>query len=286
MLENKRETINGKRVLTCTYDSLDEVAAAAAKRVDTPGNICGGHSRAEDFNGHTSFKAALDLARTGWTKHLDKTLSLSESAVTSVESEAEELSFHAQWDVTGCEVDVARYLNGEPENMIDYPMTYMPKQGRIITLVASVAYSAAIDSQQIIQRGQIITAFALALSRLGISVELWVDWTLSGFGRNSVNARVRVLVKGANDTLDPARILFAYSHPAMLRQVLFGIQDGFPADIQKAGGDDVRGVPAPPIKDMPEGTIYLPELKSSRNVPNAAGELKNMLKQAGFITED
>jgi hypothetical protein len=182
--------------------------------------------------------------------------------------------------VAGAEVDVARYLSGEPENMIDFPTLPTPKQGRVITLCASISYSVSIQPDVIKRRGQVLCALALLLSRLGYNSELWVSMCAeSGYK----TAEVKVLVKGANDTLDPARVMFAYAHPSALRVLMFGCQDSHASKGFDFGA--TRGRPVAPIKDLPEGTIYLPELMSGRNIPDAHEELKRYLRETGLLAE-
>lgn len=222
-----------------------------------------------------TFDDAVGLAREGWTDELDTALELAESAVTMAEKEHMTDSFNQPvWDVTGAQVDVGAYLAGTPECMIDYPLTVTSKAGRVITLCASVIYSGSLDSETVIKRGRVIAALALALSRLGHNVELWADLT----GKNAGGKlQVRVLVKGADDELDPAKVMYAFAHPSMLRQLHFSVLEkrGYPASQQVLR----------PERDLPEGTIYLPELVSSHDVPDADEFLRTYLGELGLLAE-
>src|SRR5579859_5905356 len=179
-----------------TYYSLGELADGAEKQGRSS------HSDDPSWAG-ASFKNALTLARKGWTDQLDSALELAESAVSLAEREHMTDTFQPVWDVSGAEVDVARYLSGEPECMIDFPLSKTSKSGRVVALCASIGVSGSVSPSTIQRRGKLITAFALALSRLGHSSELWAD--LSGAN----GFRIRILVKGANDELDPAAVMFA-----------------------------------------------------------------------------
>lgn len=234
-----------------------------------------------------TFEDALRVCRSGWSEQLDAALDISESAVSLMDQEHEVDRFEPVWDVSGAEVDVGRFVTGEPECMIDYPLTRISRVGKVITLCASVCYSAAIDTEEMIKRGQVITALALALSRLGHSVELWADFSIRRARYDDgprATGTVRVLVKGANDALDPERILYAYAHPSMSRQLCFAACKAWPASF----GNKMRGgsgIPEPPPRDLPEGTIYLPELKSGKNVPNADQFLRDTLRELGLLAE-
>lgn len=251
-----------------TFWSLDEFADTADARDD--------HSYGDDPEwAGASFNEALRLARKGWTDQLSTALSIAESAVDMAEKEHMVNSFNQPvWDVTGAQVDIGAFLAGTPECMIDYPLTETSKVGRVITLCASVSYSGSVYASTIQRRGQTMVALALALSKLGHSSELWAD--LSG-GSGTGEFHIRVLVKSASDELDPARVMFAFAHPAMLRVLGFSAIFGM--------GKSTLVTPSAPVKDLPEGTIYLPEVCSDRDVPQAAAFLRKYLDEIGLLAE-
>lgn len=223
------------------------------------------------------FPAALELARHGWRDQLDATLEVAESAVQMADKEHMMDSFNEPvWDVTGATVDVGAFLAGTPECMIDYPLSQTSKVGRIVTLVANCSASASIGADTILRRGQLIVALAMALGRLGHAVEMWaVNHTAhKGGGRCELNVKV----KGVDDELDPAAVMFAYAHPAMLRRIVFGIRE------KKC--DVYQHRPAATSESrFPEGTIFLPELLSHHDVPDADVFLRKYLGELGLLAE-
>jgi hypothetical protein len=277
MIENMVEGNTLKSVYYSVTEWADAAKRKAASTFDGRGSWRGGLNLAQ----------AADMAVTGWDEHLAESLAIAENAVDMVEREHEVQAFTPTWDVSGCEVDVARYLSGEPENMIDFPTVNMPKQGRVITLCASISYSASIDADVIMRRGQVLVALALLLSRLGYAAELWVSFCAEArsSGGKGHKAETKVLVKGANDTLDASKVMFAYAHPAALRVLMFAIQDSHKSKGARFNFGFRRGVPHAPIKDLPEGTIYMPELLSGTNVPDAHEALKGHLRELGLLAE-
>lgn len=252
---------------SATYYSLDQFADAVQDST--------GHRDKGDWSGNVTWDEALILARMGWDEQLSSAMEVAESAITMAEQEHLTDTFRPMWDVAGDEVDVGRFLSGEPECMIRFPVTRTSTAGRVITMCASMSYSGSISAATIRKRGQAIVALAMALSKLGHNTELWMDLTGQA-GKGTV--KVRVLVKGANDELDPARIMFAFAHPAMLRQLGF-------AAIGLLGYSPAGTMPVPPERDLPEGTIYLPELRSSHDVPNADQFLRKYLGELGLLSE-
>ena len=236
-----------------------------------------------EFTGVANHTEAFRLAREGWTAELARTMSVAEDAVSKVERDHEMPSFVAAHDVAGCEVDVARYLDGTPENMIDYPLTPIVKAGRVITLCASISYSGAIDEGTIRKRGQAIAALALALSQLGYSTEIYSEVCSSGHNDGRKYVSVRTLVKGAQDALDAERIAYAVAHPSMLRVLNFAALRMAPSEFVDAIGYGSLGSPTNPVEDLPDGTLYLPCVRSSSDIPNADVQLVRWLTDLGII---
>lgn len=272
------EDIVDGNTVKCVYYSLDEFADAAERRYRPDIDKLTGR---DHWAGGDLYKV-IALARSGWDEDLAEALALAESVVDTVEKNHEIKTFQPVWDVQGAEVDVARYLSGEPENMVDYPMLETSKHGRVITLCGSISYSSSIDADVIKRRGMVLCALALLLSRIGYASELWIN--MHAERNNGID--IKVLVKGTNDTLDPSRVMFAYAHPGTLRRLMFAVMHGVPQKfIDGCGIGGGYGHPSPPVDDLPEGTIYLPELRSSRNMPDAHEELKSLLRQMNLLAE-
>lgn len=259
------------------YDSIGEFAAHA----DTATTAYHEDGTRDAWFGAT-WDQAMEMARTGWTEHVSAVLELSGKAVEMADQEHMTDTFAPVWDVTGAEVDVATFLAGTPECMIDYPLTRVSKSGKVITLVVNVGVSMAVTAETVIKRGMVITAFALALARLGHSIEMWAVNHNGGTG--GTDNEILVKVKGANDTLDPAHILFAYAHPAFLRRLMFAEGCSLPGSYACSEGH----VPWPHYKseitELP-GEIRLPELRSSTDVPEADEFLRKYLGELGLLAE-
>jgi hypothetical protein len=148
-----------------------------------------------------------------------------------------------------------------------------------------VCDSSGIPAKAIKARGQVISALAFALTRLGFSCEMWVDVTTTKAHNNGRYAgSVRVMVKGSNDILDPARVLFAYAHPAMLRRVCFAAAPDLPNYTEHGHESVWNRSPEQPRQDLPEGTIYLPELMyGSREAEDPVESLRGLLRQVGVL---
>jgi hypothetical protein len=264
-------------LLRSTYDSLDDLASAVTRISGITPETAPSESEATyylSWQGGATTGEALTLARMGWDAVLTETLDLVESMVTKVDKAHDVDTFTPTWDVTGSDVDMGRYVSGEPENMISYPMVKTQRTQRMIQVCATVGARAQIGPEDMIRRGQIVTAFALIAQRLGYGCELWADSTAVHGGRGSRGdsmLSVRTMVKGPNDTIDPSRVLYAYAHPSMLRCLTFALR----REIWDGG----VGGTISPHHDMPDGTIYM----DYHNDYDMDAELRRMLAEAGLL---
>jgi hypothetical protein len=288
---------NGMRINN-EFDSLEDFANTAAKYVREryPSGMRTVLDDKHYYGDTGTVGAAFVMAREGWAAHLDDTLQIAESAVETVEREHEEMAFSPVWQVSGGMVDMGAYLANEPECMVEFPPAKTTKTGRVVTICASISLSGAVSAERLVLKGKVVTALALELERLGMSTELIADQTVTGYDRdkhgNFPVFNQRITLKGANDALDPARILFGYAHPATLRVLALCNYHALPDDgnwpngtrswqsaIIGGGG---YGTPTPPPRDLPEGTLYLPETLSGTDT-DAAELLTGYLRELGVI---
>jgi hypothetical protein len=227
----------------------------------------------------------LRLARYGWEDELSAVEDMQANMVDTVERETTSHHFETVYATSGAEVDVARYLSGEPEHMADYPLANISRAGRVITMAVSVTYSGGVSQEIVRLRGHVITAAAIALDRLGLNTEIWADRTIRSIRITRGPAiSQRILIKGANDTIDPARILFATANRAMLHELCFAHCRYVTSWGRREGAKS--GDPQDPEHFLPAGAIYLPTFNSRRDqgTPDMAVEaLKTVLRQAGAI---
>ena len=280
----QEDVISGS-FIRCTYDSLEQLAEAAKRRMtaNTDADI---QPYGKRWCLSTSFDQALRMASTGWTEQLQPALDLAYEAVSMCEREHDVMTPVMTFDVSGDFVDIGRYLSHEPECMVDFPLETVSKVGKVITICVGGFYSYAMDAPALVHRGQVITALCIALTRLGHNVEIWSD--IAGKGHDErTKYSIRTLIKGVNDEIDPAKILMAFAHPLMFRRYGFAVMDGFPKpfahNVGAQGGyystlDEIR-------QDLPEGTIYLEGISTSYNRPDAHEELKGYLRELGLLAE-
>ena len=233
-----------------------------------------------------SWADVTEYLRHGWEEGIKASLPIAESALETIDRELPHDSFESEWLLTGSEVDVGRYLQGVPECMIEYRPVKVSRVGRVVTLVVSVAISAAVSESSIIKRGAAIVGLAMALEEAQHACEIWLDWSNSPMGADQSSVMtIRTPVKLAHDSIDPAMLAYLLGHPTVLRRMMFAAGHELPASIRSHYGiGTYYGMPHDPRPELyPDGAIILPCLKSSRDVPEPDTFIREHLVKIGLL---
>lgn len=214
-----------------TFHSWEDYVDRAVIPTECDCSHCGGQGTPPGaFNHHTRWDEAVRLARQGWDEHRDEV----DAIVTHVENQVDldrfQTTFETHHDVTGGEVDLGRYLSGEPECMIESLPIRIAKKGRTVRLVVPFGYRASVSARQAIQRGAAIVALADLLAKAQHPVEVWATRSQSFAGGTSpTQYHANILVQRSDEPLDVNRLLFVFAHPAAYRRI------GFAATRQSEG---------------------------------------------------
>jgi hypothetical protein len=281
------------------FDSIAEIAQVARDSSEP------GRSRGRGYDGKKSCYHDLDgfggyeffhvrnhkelnnLVQNGWEEHADSTYQVAEETLKSVAREYDMPSFQSYYDVTGSDVDVDRFLSGEPENMIAYHMVSTPKAGRVITIVSNIAVNAMTSTKKMIARGKAVAALVMAIESLGLRTELFVEMQNDcgyGFKKGSYTLRQVTKVKSPEDTLDASLMLFGFAHPGFFRSLSLGAMWALPKELHDDFGVGYGHGHA--TNDLgyedayPEGTIHIP---SSLDIDNPRGFVVEHLTGLGII---
>lgn len=249
------------------------------------------------FYGVDSMQEAIDLARTGLPREGIKALGAAATKVEETERELMIPRFHPFYAVDGADVDVARYLSGEPENMIGYYLDDAPGIRRVATLVVSIAYSAAISTKTITQRGHAIMALLEAIERTGIQTEIWADKTTSdsydrhggspvAYGACTIRQSIRI--KAPGELFDPSTFMYVFTHASMLRALGFNTMHSFPKHLHNQFGIPGGGMGYPVTKeyrleDYPEGAIFIPSIRTAEEPTKV---YHDTLRKLGLLTPE
>lgn len=211
---------------------------------------------ASSFDSYTSWEQAVTIAKDGWQYGADKTKAISEPLFDRISQLIERQDI--VHDVEGMSIDVARYLDGEPECWQRWDTQIVEGSGvKIIKIGYNFCASAGISAETITARGAMVTALVELLEYAGNRVELWAVFSSRGVNDNYDNAKI--LVKSADQPLDMPRIAFALSHPAMLRRIQFEVMEHMSRD-RWPNFSDSRGTPSD--VDASQFDVYLQKMFS------------------------
>jgi hypothetical protein len=231
------------------FDSLHEALDYAGKNPDPKSSNRSGDG---DWAGNTrTLSEAVTLGHKGYEEIRPEV----ERMFTELESQlAERLesAFQSRYDYQGVQVDVGRFLSGEPECMIDFVPEPSQRMGRVVRIVVNGSCSAYVDPKRIIRRGVVVCALIDAVHKLGMGVEAYVEYPINDSGINARDGKVYSSVVKLHDSqqmLDINNLMFALCHPSMFRRVQFSMLErsdweraqycvknsyGYPASLESA----------------------------------------------------
>jgi len=195
----------------------------AASRLELPEYSANSRNRARITpNGATwtgcTHEEAIELAETGWRDAPD--LGLIAETIAPAETRTAHQMQHA---VAGAFVDVARYLEGHPECMLEFLDEPAP---RVISIAVGIGATANTSTRSMELAGAVAVAVIDTLTASGFNVELSAFVTSTD--RDS--SLTTFPLKRAHEPIDQNQIAFWLCHPAAFRSLIFGFWDTCPKD--------------------------------------------------------
>ena len=162
--------------------------------------------------------------------------------------------------MTGAAVDVALFLEGEPECMIEYHS----EPDKMIEVLVSNAASASVGADYLFNRGSAIASVVYSLLCSNYRVRLELITCIIEDGDYHLT---RIVLSEFGDVLDPSRLAYWLVHPAALRRSLLRLNETNDADCRERFGFYKEGGYGYPINVpqelIPEGALYFPVIDSS-----------------------
>lgn len=249
----KHELTNNKSVTE--FNSIDEFYKYLC---DTPFNEafrwCK-HSSVEGnyyFTKTQTFDEAVNLMKDGWSdmaKKLNTKLQVKETQSVYVNKRKMVNS------VAGFQPIVPLYLAGVPTNMVQQKM--VPIKQKIVNITKSVSYSAATNTETIIEESVKAMQIVKKLEAMGYRVNL--SLVLGSISGNR-HLYSKVCIKHTNEKLNVSKLAFPMVHPSMLRRLFFRFIEVCPDTTKNFVGG--YGMPASvsEIKSVFEDDIILPAI--------------------------
>lgn len=217
---------------TKTFDSFEQFLTAAcgpSEMSDALRSSRKTEPMREKFTGTRDFAAALDLARNGWPEGAAQVKAVAASIREKLSGSLTERQI-AEWSVTGADVDVGRFVIGEPECMIDFVPDTVHAPAKFLRMTVNFMAACGIPAEEIIRKGAAAVALIDALESSGYRVE--VDGVVAN-GFSDIHKTV-IRLKNAGEPCEIDRLAFAIAHPSTFRRLFFSYMETLPANWRAA----------------------------------------------------
>lgn len=124
-------------------------------------------------------------------------------------------------DVAGCQVDIGRYMDGEPECMYEYMFSESDKHGKIVDIYYQFNNSCGIESEDMISYGIAVLALVDNLESRGYSCNIYAVGIAS---EGSETENITITIKEAGETLNVEAIMYAF-HTSFFRRHWFAFHE-------------------------------------------------------------
>jgi hypothetical protein len=271
------------------YESLERLLERAEAPTDLPEYSRSSERGDREFCGTDSLAESFRLARYGWAEGRER-MSAMQKRLTDLVRQRVNSRQEVLWDVAGAVVDVGRFCEGEPENMMYFEPSPTDGKGKIVKLALNVSASCDIEAEDIFWRGAAVIGLVDLLESNGFSVEIEVCEGIQAgrFGGGNKLAYI-FPAKVPGYQLDIDRLAFVLANPSFLRRIMFAVEEREPAKIREEFGiqrGEGYGAPAE-VSQEPSGEetgISVPSLKSwERTFSGEEGAVNWVLEQARAV---
>lgn len=244
------------KVHTLVYQSWGAfVEASENGKTDMPESQRASRDRQKSFNGVETYTDAYKLAKDGWK---EGTVSINEMATPLFDHVSKMIErVEVNHDVEGHSIDVARFIDGEPEAWMKFENVLKEADNghRLIRVVFNICASAMVDAEVMTRKGAAVAALVELLEYAGHRVELILTIGVEGYGADALEVYTRL--KEFDQNLDTSVLAFALAHPASFRILFFAIMEQCPAALRHSLG--VPGGYGRPrdIKKENRGDVYI-----------------------------
>jgi len=216
-----------------TFNRVFQSVNDLANYCDQTPALSGDASRRENgvsFSGVENWQGAMRIAREGWHEGAALVKAGLQKETDKRGSKEKSRRIVRVYDVAGEEPDVARYLSGDPENMIENRRAI--KKGKTVRVIrAGVSFSAQVSADIVKEYAVAIACAVQRIENSGNRVELWAEkCTAESIDCNGdqfsalpgVVFTASVKIKSAESRIAPASIAGAF-HPSFQRRFMFAL---------------------------------------------------------------
>lgn len=191
------------------------------------------------------------------------------------------------YEVHGHVVDIARFVEGEPECWQQFdPVRVESPSPKFMRVVVNIGASGGVSAQTILARGAALCALVDLLEMAGVRCEVAVVDAVATSGKWYCQT---VLVKPFEQPLDLPRVAYAIGHPSVLRVHTFRLYERMGVEDSYEWRSVGYGAPAD-VPDEQRGDIYVGRMHFSdpqwRDPRAAQAWIVEQLKSAGVTLRE
>lgn len=204
-----------------------------------------------------SFTQALRWAKEGWREGVERLDSQSKPIFERITGMIER--YEAYYSEEGTQLDVARYLDNEPECWVRMESVISQGAGlRLIRLVYNIGVSGGVEKEVIEARGVAVASLVECLEYAGHRVQVDLAMPASSVADGAADAQITVRLKEFDQAFDHERFAYAIIHPTVLRRLIFSIMEQFSEHLLKLLTiPGSYGKPTDVSEDTERGDIYI-----------------------------
>jgi hypothetical protein len=185
-----------------------------------------------------------------------------------------------QMGVAGYLPNVTLYCAGVPAHMHQQG-DEVPSRARVLRILVNLTANCNVNGHEFINRGAAIAAVTDYLETTGTRVEIQACMAIEGYHGGKSYIEVMIPVKQADQQIEPDRLAFVLSSPAMLRRFMLRLMEQHGHLAQSMGSGYGHAKDVQPASDQ----IYFPA--GMRGCGKPIDALKTVLDQVSkFITAD
>lgn len=214
------------------YESLGEALEHAGSNPSPRSSEDGD----EGWAGCKNLKDAVETGKRGYTAirpDIDVLVRQIDSQINLALGEV----YVTKYDRTGDSVDMGRYMQGDPECMIDYEEVSAARMGRVVRILINGSFSCGVRAETIRQRGAMVVALCEVMSKIGVGLEVWLENSTAS--HDKVHSTL-IKLHDSKERIDIDNLMFAIAHPSMLRRIGFSVMEqskwGPAPEITRRGG--------------------------------------------------
>lgn len=193
------------------------------------------------WHGSKTWDEAIGLALNGWEdgiKRIEKMSARLDENLVKILHVPE-----VTHDVTGDQLDVGRFIAGEPEDFMSLTPAEVEQEPKILNMAVNVGASAVVDTEVMIKKGAAVVALIDALQRHGKRVVVDAFTTAVGgyLFRKGTSITTRIRIKDSDAPIQYANLVFALAHPSTHRRLAFCSWEHCDAKTREAVGITKNG---------------------------------------------